>query len=70
MNIKMKTKEELKDEIYSKLAQYSKLFLNKEIKGVPVSGKIYGEKEIIAIVDAALDGWWTEGEVTNKFEKK
>ena len=67
---KMKTKEELKDEIYAKVTQYYKLFLNKEIKGVPVSGKKYDENEIIAIVDAALDGWWTEGEVTNKFEKK
>ncbi len=52
------------------MSEYYKLFLNKEIKGVPVSGKKYDEKEIIAIVDAALDGWWTEGEVTNKFEKK
>ncbi len=61
---------ELKKEIHIKLSEYYELFLNKEIKCVPVSGKKYDEKEIIAIVDAALDGWWTEGEVTNKFEKK
>ena len=28
---------------------------------VPVSGKVFNEKEILLMVEAVLEGWWTEG---------
>lgn len=70
MNIKMRTKEEIKSEIHEKVEEYYNRFMNLKRNDILVSGKKYDEKEIIAVVDAALDGWWTEGEVTNKFEKR
>lgn len=67
----MKTKEELKSEINVKIKEYYDSFF-KDNKGssIPVSGKKFDEKEMIAIVDAALDGWWTEGKVTFSFERR
>lgn len=66
----MKTKEELKREIFAKLTAYYKIFLSGKPRSIPVSGKKFDAKEIVSIVDAALDCWWTEGDVTEKFEKK
>lgn len=37
---------------------------------VPVSGKIFDQKEMIAMTEAVLDGWWTEGRFSNEFERK
>lgn len=37
---------------------------------VPVSGKIFDEKELINMVDAVMDGWWTEGKYAAQFEKR
>ncbi len=37
---------------------------------VPVSGKVFDEKEILYGIEAILDGWWTEGEFAQKFEKQ
>lgn len=36
----------------------------------PVSGKVYDENELINLVLASLEGWWTEGEWSQKFENK
>ncbi|MFH1125626.1 MAG: lipopolysaccharide biosynthesis protein RfbH [Candidatus Altiarchaeota archaeon] len=66
----MKTKEELKSEIYARVKEYYDLFLSSKRQDVPVSGKKFDEKELTAIVDAALDGWWTEGRVTEEFERR
>lgn len=35
---------------------------------VPVSGKVYDEEEINNAIEAARDGWWTEGRWTKEFE--
>lgn len=35
---------------------------------VPVSGKVFGIKEIINGIEAVLEGWWTEGKWTRDFE--
>lgn len=46
--------------------------MNKFIPGetyVPVSGKVFDEKEINNAIKVARDGWWTEGEFTKQFEK-
>ncbi len=37
---------------------------------IPVSGKIFDEQEIYRMVEAVLDGWWTEGRFSDEFEKK
>ena len=37
---------------------------------VPVSGKVFNGREINNAIQAAKDGWWTEGRFTEKFEKK
>ncbi|MDD5181721.1 MAG: lipopolysaccharide biosynthesis protein RfbH [Candidatus Nanoarchaeia archaeon] len=66
----MDHKDKLKKEIFEKVKEYYKSYLSKKPEGVPVSGKKFDEKEVISIVDAALDGWWTEGRVTEAFEKK
>lgn len=37
---------------------------------IPASGKVIGRDEIVALVDAALDGWLTAGRHNDLFEKK
>lgn len=37
---------------------------------VPVSGKIFDEKEFIRMTEAVMEGWWTEGRMTKEFEEK
>ena len=37
---------------------------------VPVSGKVFNEEELVKMVEAVLDGWWTEGRMTKDFENK
>jgi len=37
---------------------------------IPVSGKIYDEQEIDNIIEAARNGWWTEGYFVKEFERK
>lgn len=36
---------------------------------IPASGKVFGEEEINNAIQAAKDGWWTEGRFTKQFEK-
>jgi len=45
---------------------YKELPYNKS----PVSGKVYNEEELKNLVEASLDGWWTEGKWNNLFEKE
>lgn len=37
---------------------------------VPVSGKVLGPAELVALVDASLDGWLTSGRFTKEFERE
>ena len=37
---------------------------------VPVTGKVFGEEELTAAVDASLDFWLTAGPYTEKFESR
>ena len=39
-------------------------------KKVPASGKVYDENELVNLVKASLEGWWTEGRWNQKFERK
>jgi len=36
---------------------------------VPVSGKVFDEKELINMVNAVMEGWWTEGKYAAEFER-
>jgi CDP-6-deoxy-D-xylo-4-hexulose-3-dehydrase len=36
---------------------------------IPASGKRFGPEEFVAMVDAVMDGWWTEGRWTKQFEE-
>lgn len=37
---------------------------------IPASGKVFDKKEINNAIEAARDGWWTEGRFAKAFEKK
>lgn len=54
--------------------EYSKKFPPKSFvpgeSSVPVSGKIFDAKEMINMVEAVLEGWWTEGHFSEEFESK
>ncbi|MFH1292388.1 MAG: lipopolysaccharide biosynthesis protein RfbH [bacterium] len=53
---------------------YQEKFVKKEFiageTSVPVSGKVFDEREIFNLVEAVLDGWWTEGHFSDEFEQK
>lgn len=42
----------------------------KTYASVPVSGKIYDEEELENLIEASMEGWWTEGKWTALFEEK
>ncbi|MFA6486009.1 MAG: lipopolysaccharide biosynthesis protein RfbH [Candidatus Magasanikbacteria bacterium] len=54
--------------------EYQKMFPVKKfvpgVSAVPVSGKVFDEREILNGVEAILDGWWTEGRFSDQFESK
>ena len=55
-------------------ARYREKFPVKEfvpgISSVPVSGKVFDEKEISMMIEAIFEGHWTDGKYAKKFEKK
>lgn len=66
---------EIKEQIHSLIREYhSEVFKQKPFvpgeTSVPVSGKVFDEKELIAITDSALDAWFTTGRFNSSFEKK
>ena len=40
------------------------------IDSVPVSGKVLDASDFINLVDSSLDGWFTSGRFTEKFERE
>src|SRR3989338_7568997 len=72
----MEKEESLKKEIFKKIAEYVALKKEKnnlsplEKNGVCVSGKVYDEKELLNLVDSALEFWLTAGRYSDQFEKK
>jgi CDP-4-dehydro-6-deoxyglucose reductase, E1 len=64
--------EQLRKEIFDKITQ---LYTNKDKEPftpgkshIPYAGRIYDEKEMIALVDASLDFWLTTGRYAEQFE--
>lgn len=49
---------------------YNNYIKNKKRNNIPISGKKFNHKEIINIVDSALDCWWTEGKYCDIFSNK
>lgn len=67
----MQATNEIKSKIFSLIKEYYQKYLKSvPIVNIPVSGKKFDDHELCSAVNAVLDGWWTEGEVTKKFEKK
>ncbi len=67
--------EKIKKLIHSLIREYyqEKFAGQKFIPGethIPASGKAFDERELLAMTDAVLDGWWTEGRFAAEFEKK
>ena len=63
------------DEIKNKILELIKEYYVKSYERlpnnkVPVSGKVYDEKELQNLVEASLEGWWTEGKWNSLFEEK
>ncbi len=40
------------------------------MSAVPVSGKVYGEAEMMSLVDSSLDFWLTTGRFNDAFESR
>jgi CDP-6-deoxy-D-xylo-4-hexulose-3-dehydrase len=67
--------EELRKQILDLTAEYfaeafpARCFVAYE-SAVPVSGKVIDSSDIQAVVDSALDGWFTTGRFAKEFERK
>ena len=65
---------EIRKEIFQKIKELYLLRENEKndfVPGefyIPYAGRVYDEKEIISLVDSALDFWLTAGRYTNQFE--
>ena len=72
--------QELREEILSKVAEYAREFhvkkqqekdeQFKEGDRVPYASRVYDEKEMVNLVDSALEFWLTAGRYTEEFERK
>lgn len=64
-------KEELKKAL---IEEYKAKFPSKDFipgeSGVPISGKVFDEHEMLLMTEAVLDGWWTEGRFSQELESK
>jgi CDP-6-deoxy-D-xylo-4-hexulose-3-dehydrase len=65
----------MKNEIFDLVKEYYlKAFAEKKFipgeSAIPVSGKVFDHEELNAIVESALDGWFTTGRFNDAFEKE
>jgi CDP-6-deoxy-D-xylo-4-hexulose-3-dehydrase len=76
--IKKKTDDVLKDKIFTLVKKYydsvHKPYLTKEFipskDKINYAGRVFDEKEMINLVDSALDFWLTAGKYAEEFERK
>ena len=71
---KMNQNEE-KEQILNLVANYAKKYHNIDkdyVEGerIPYASRVYDEKEMVNLVDSALEFWLTSGRYTEKFEKE
>jgi CDP-4-dehydro-6-deoxyglucose reductase, E1 len=69
------TKEELRQEILDKVAEYYEVAFKEKpfepnVSSIPVSGKVFDAKELCHLVDASLDFWLTTGRYAKQFETR
>ena len=72
--------EEMRKEILEKVAEYAREFHLKkqqekdenfkEGDRVPYASRVYDEKDMVNLVDSALECWLTAGRYTEEFEKQ
>src|ERR1700678_4655087 len=67
--------ERLRQQILELTAEYhaAKFAAKEFVPGtstVPVSGKVIGADDLCAVVESALDGWFTTGRFAKEFERK
>ena len=67
--------EELKSQILKLTSEFGELFTKSKnfrpgVDSVPVSGKVLDAPDFINLVDSSLDGWFTSGRFTEKFERE
>lgn len=69
----MKTEQQAREEILNLVKDYCKTYHNvSEYKSgdrIPYAGRVYDEKEMVNLVDSALEFWLTSGRYTEQFEK-
>lgn len=70
-----KSREEAHREILELVAEYAKTYHCtkepfKEGQRIPYASRVYDEKEMVNLVDSALEFWLTSGRYTDEFERK
>ena len=69
-----KTREEAHQEILDKVAEYCRTYHQKpafeEGQRIPYASRVYDEREMVNLVDSALEFWLTSGRYTDAFEQK
>lgn len=76
MNKDASANKAAREEIMELVVKYYENFLkadNSEFKEgdrIPYSGRVFDEKEVVNLVDSALDFWLTAGRYTDEFEKR
>lgn len=68
-----KTKQQAREEILGLTAEYCRRFHKKDyVQGERISyaSRVYDEKEMVNLVDSALEFWLTSGRYTDLFEEK
>lgn len=70
-----KTEAQAREEILAMTAAYAKQFHNqdkefKEGDRIPYASRVYDEREMVNLVDSALEFWLTSGRYTDQFEEK
>jgi CDP-6-deoxy-D-xylo-4-hexulose-3-dehydrase len=65
----------LRNQILSLVNNYAESNLtlkpfNPGVDSVPVSGKVLGPEDFVSLVDSSLDGWFTAGRFTSRFERE
>lgn len=70
-----KTEEQARREILDQVAEYCRTFHHKKEPfqagmRIPYASRVYDEKEMVNLVDSALEFWLTAGRYTDAFEKE
>ncbi len=68
------TKEQATEQILSSVREYYKKYMVKseyeDGDRIPYASRVFDEKEMVNLVDSALEFWLTSGRYTDQFEKK